>query len=172
MMRGLHARLCHTFLVIISRVALYQASVSGLCDGPSGNLSVRLSVGRSVCVCKVYCGIWLSVSGCRWWWWVGSVGVLDGGGDRRREGAVLGVNLGRPIVTNEDFATRLFPNHFQQDLFLLKLIIHYVVHAARQQQQPRCRDVVHHSGSKTRRVPRARAASQEQSVCDASLPCL
>jgi len=26
--------------------------------------------------------------------------VLDGGGERRREGAVLGVNLGRPIVTN------------------------------------------------------------------------
>jgi len=26
--------------------------------------------------------------------------VLDGGGDRRREGAALDVNLGRPIVTN------------------------------------------------------------------------
>ena len=32
--------------------------------------------------------------------------------DRRREGAVLGVNFGRPIVTNGDFATRLFPNYF------------------------------------------------------------
>jgi len=30
------------------------------------------------------------------------IGVLDGGGDRRREGAVLGMNLGHPIVTNED----------------------------------------------------------------------
>ena len=34
------------------------------------------------------------------------MGVLDGDGDRRREGAVLGVNLGRPIVTNGAFATR------------------------------------------------------------------
>jgi len=31
------------------------------------------------------------------------MGVLYGGGDRRREGAVLRVNLGRPIVTNGDF---------------------------------------------------------------------
>jgi len=34
------------------------------------------------------------------------MGALDGGGDRQREGAVLGVNLGRPIVTNGAFATR------------------------------------------------------------------
>jgi len=34
------------------------------------------------------------------------VGVLDFGGDRRRGGAVLGVNLGRPIVSNGVFATR------------------------------------------------------------------
>jgi len=33
--------------------------------------------------------------------------VLDGGSDPRREGAVLRLNLGRPIVTNGDFATRL-----------------------------------------------------------------
>ena len=32
--------------------------------------------------------------------------ALDGDGDCRREGAVLGVNLGRPIVTNGAFATR------------------------------------------------------------------
>ena len=39
---------------VFSHVALYQASVSGLRDGPAGNLSV----GRSVClsVRKVYCG--------------------------------------------------------------------------------------------------------------------
>jgi len=30
------------------------------------------------------------------------MGVLDGGGDCRREGAVLGVNAGHSIVTNED----------------------------------------------------------------------
>ena len=28
------------------------------------------------------------------------MGVLDGGGDRRREGTILGVNLGHPIVTD------------------------------------------------------------------------
>ena len=31
------------------------------------------------------------------------MGVLDGGGDHRREGAVLGVNLGCPTVTSGDF---------------------------------------------------------------------
>jgi len=34
------------------------------------------------------------------------MGVLDGGCDYRREGTVLGVNLGRPIGTNGAFATR------------------------------------------------------------------
>jgi len=37
--------------------------------------------------------------------WLG-IGVLDFGGDRRSEGATLGVNLGRPIVINGAFATR------------------------------------------------------------------
>jgi len=41
------------YIFIISRVALYQVSISGLCDGPSGNLSVRLSVGWSVCLQSV-----------------------------------------------------------------------------------------------------------------------
>jgi len=31
------------------------------------------------------------------------MGVLDGGGDRRREGVVLGVNVGYRIVTNGYF---------------------------------------------------------------------
>ena len=31
------------------------------------------------------------------------MGVLDFGGDRAREGAVWGVNLPRPIITNGDF---------------------------------------------------------------------
>jgi len=31
-----------------------------------------------------------------------AMGVLDWGGDRRREGTVLGVNVGHPIVTNGD----------------------------------------------------------------------
>jgi len=50
------------------------------------------------------------------------MGVLDGAGDRRREWAVLGVNVGHPIVTSGilwrspsysqqwGVATRLFPN--------------------------------------------------------------
>ena len=43
--------------------------------------------------------------------------VLDGVVIVEGEGAVLGVNLGRPIVTNGDFATRLFQNYVGQDLF-------------------------------------------------------
>jgi len=39
------------------------------------------------------------------------------------EGTVLGLNLGRPIVTNGDFATRLFPNYFGHHLFILCLLI-------------------------------------------------
>jgi len=35
------------------------------------------------------------------------MGVLDFGSDRQREGAVLGVNLRRPIVTNGDFVALL-----------------------------------------------------------------
>jgi len=45
------------------------------------------------------------------------MGVLDCGGDRRRERESFGVNLWRPVVTNGNFATRLFPNYFGQDLF-------------------------------------------------------
>jgi len=44
--------------------------------------------------------------------------VLDGVVIVEEEGAVLGMNLGRPIVSNGDFATRFFPNYFGQDLFL------------------------------------------------------
>jgi len=33
-----------------------------------------------------------------------------------KEGAILGLNLGRHIVTNGDFATRLFPNYSGQYL--------------------------------------------------------
>jgi len=43
-------------------------------------------------------------------------GFIRWGGDCRKEGAVLGVNLGCPIVTDGDFATQLFPNYFEQDL--------------------------------------------------------
>jgi len=46
------------------------------------------------------------------------MGVLDGVVIVEREWAVLGVNLGHPIVTNGDFVTRLFQNYFGQDLFV------------------------------------------------------
>jgi len=44
--------------------------------------------------------------------------VLDGGDDRRREGAVSEVNSGCPVVTNRD-GDALFPNYFGEDLLLL-----------------------------------------------------
>jgi len=84
---------------------------------PSVCLSVCLSVGRSVQ--KVYCGKmadWIRMlfgvmSG------VGrGMRVLNGRGDCRREGGVLGVNVGRPFVTNED-GDALFPNIFGENLF-------------------------------------------------------
>ena len=43
-------------------------------------------------------------------------GVGRGAGDHQREGAVLGVNMGRSIVTNRNNDT-LFPNYFREDLF-------------------------------------------------------
>jgi len=36
-------------------------------------------------------------------------GCIRWGGYRQREGAVLGVNFGRPIVTNGDFVTPALP---------------------------------------------------------------
>jgi len=39
------------------------------------------------------------------------------------EEAVLEVSLGRPVVTNGDFATRLFPNYFGQDLLDFSLLL-------------------------------------------------
>ena len=86
---------------IISRVALYQASVSDLCDGtPSVCLSVR----------KVFCGKtadWIRMP----FGMVSGVGRGMGVVIVEGEGAVLWLNLGRPDVTNGDFATRLFPNY-------------------------------------------------------------
>ena len=58
-------------------------------------------------VWKVYCGKTANLDAI--WggeWGRSGMGVLDVGGDRRREGAVLGVNLWRPVVTNGDAATR------------------------------------------------------------------
>jgi len=51
----------------------------------------------------VYCGKTVD-PGAVWGgeWGGRGIGVLDGGGDRRRGRAELGVNLGRPIVTNGD----------------------------------------------------------------------
>jgi len=102
---------------IISRVALYQASVSDLCDRHVGRF-FRLSVGLSAR--KVYCGRtadWIRmpfgmVSGVSGW-----RGVLDGGGDLQKGRGIFGGEFGRPTVSNGDSATRLFPNYFGQDLF-------------------------------------------------------
>jgi len=47
------------------------------------------------------------------------MGVLNGVVIVEGEGAVLRLNLGRPIVTNGDFATRLFPNYSGQYLFII-----------------------------------------------------
>ena len=72
------------------------------------DLSPIPSVGPSVSVQKVYCGKmdeWIRmpfgiVRG------VGRVmGVLDGGGNRQIERGSIGVNLGRPIISNGDFVT-------------------------------------------------------------------
>jgi len=41
------------------------------------------------------------------------MGVLDGVMIVEGEGTVLGVNLGRPILTNGDFATQLFSNYYE-----------------------------------------------------------
>jgi len=75
----------------------FSASLSKVSTHGTGFSSVDRSVR------KVYCGktaerirMPLGVSG------VGrGMGVLHRGGYRRREGTVLGVNLGRPVVTNE-----------------------------------------------------------------------
>jgi len=63
---------------------------------------VCLSVGRSG---KCTVAKQLSESECHWdGEWVGrGINVLDAGGDCQREGAILGVNLGHPIVTNGAF---------------------------------------------------------------------
>jgi len=101
----------------ISRVAPYQASVRGLCDGTC----------HSVCLCvcpQVYCGKtaeWKQmpfgmVSG------VGrGMGVLDGGCDRRRGRVSFGGKFGASHCNQRDFAMRLFPNYSGQDLLLGKM---------------------------------------------------
>jgi len=52
-------------------------------------------------------------------WGRSRMGVLDGVVIIEGEGAGFGLNLGHPILTNGDFAMRLFPNYFGQDLFCI-----------------------------------------------------
>jgi len=56
--------------------------------------------------------------------WVYQMGVVIIKGE-----GVLWANLGRPIVTNREFAMRLFQNYFGQDLSFLcfqsTLVVHY-----------------------------------------------
>jgi len=47
-------------------------------------------------------------------------GCIRWGGYHRRGMGSLGLNLELPIVTKEDFVTRLFPNYFGQYLFNIK----------------------------------------------------
>ena len=60
------------------------------------------------------------------------IGVVDGDGYHRREGNSFGGEFGhprRPIVTNGDFVTRLFPNYFGLYLFAnLECSCRFVVH--------------------------------------------
>ena len=90
--------------IISASLSISAASVSA--NGVE--LSPSPSVGLCVClsVRKVYCDKTVDwnqvpfgmVSGvCR------GMGVLDGHSDSRRGGGWFGVNLGRPIVTNENF---------------------------------------------------------------------
>jgi len=51
------------------------------------------------------------------------MGVLDGGGDRRRGRGSFGVNLECPTVTNGAFTTGLFSNYFEDLLLLLLLLL-------------------------------------------------
>ena len=53
------------------------------------------------------------------------MGVLDGVIIVEGEGAAFGLILGRPIVTNGEFATRIFPNYFAQ--YLLEVVFNYTV---------------------------------------------
>ena len=51
------------------------------------------------------------------------MGVLDWGRDRRRGMGSFGVEFGAFHVINGDFATRLLPNDFGQDLFILSTVL-------------------------------------------------
>ena len=69
-------------------------------------VSLIPSVSLSVCLSgKCTVAKWLTGSGYRLEGGVFGrrMSVLDGDGDRRRGRAVLGVNLGHPIVSNGDF---------------------------------------------------------------------
>jgi len=58
-------------------------------------------------------------------------GSIRWGDDRRRRGAVLGMYLGRPIVTNGDFlawlceSDTLFPNDFVEDLYVYCIALEF-----------------------------------------------
>jgi len=84
--------------LFISRVALYQASVSGLCDGTYR--SVCLSVWRFVCLQIVlWQNGWVdpdTVWDGEWVW--SRNGCIRCGGNRRRGRSSFGVNFGRPGV--------------------------------------------------------------------------
>ena len=90
--------LCYAFLVTTS-LTINTASVSAI----GIELSLIPYVGLCVCLCpesvlRQNDGMDPDAD------WGGEWGrSRDGSGDRRRDGAILGVTLGRPIVTNGDF---------------------------------------------------------------------
>ena len=56
------------------------------------------------------------MDGCIRWEWLSSKGEEQVG---------LELNLGRPIVTNGDFATRLFPNYFERTFCAYCSLVRY-----------------------------------------------
>jgi len=102
----------HCKLDYYLRIALYIVSVSAngvdLSPSPSVSLCVCVSVGLSVSlsVQKVHCGKTSDLIRTPFGMVSGvdqGMGILDGGGDRRREGVVLGVwHPLHPISLNGD----------------------------------------------------------------------
>jgi len=110
-------RLSHLFASLLARRSLVTISIIER----KSSLGVNLSLIPCVClpVRKVYCGKtadWIRMP----------FGVVSGVGRGmvivEWEGGDLGVNLGRPIVTNGDFVAycesdAVFTNYFVEDLF-------------------------------------------------------
>jgi len=93
-------------MLLAVSLTMYRAYLTDLSSSPF----VCLSAGLCLSAWKVYCGNtaeWIRMP----FWMVCGVGRLRDGCIRwlsSKGKELLGVNLGRPIVTSGDFATRLF----------------------------------------------------------------